>query len=63
MKRYCYLGNPLLVDYVAHFLMGRDIHARRIQLSRMESTDSGLVDDVKERMIEIHDQMKDDEQE
>lgn len=63
IKRYCFDGHALHADNVAHFLMGQDLHTRRVHLARMETTDPGLVDDVKGRMIDIHDQLKEDDPE
>ena len=63
VKRYCVDGQQYQADYVAHFLMGRDIHTRRVHLAKMETTDPGLVEPVKERMIAIHDQLREEEAE
>lgn len=57
-KRYCFHGLRFYVDYLAHFLMGRDIHTRRVQLAQVEANDSVTCGDLKARMIEIHEQMK-----
>lgn len=63
VKRYCIQGQPLHVDHIAYFLMGRDIHTRRVHLTAMETTDPGLIEPVKERLIAIHDQLRGDEEE
>ncbi|WP_085618817.1 MULTISPECIES: hypothetical protein [unclassified Pseudomonas] len=60
-KRYCFYGLRFLVDYLAHYLMGRDLHTRRVHLAQIEAADPVTCDDLKARLIEIHEQMKGDE--
>ncbi len=58
VKRYCSEGKALLVNYLANYLMGHDLYTRRTHLARMEATDPGIIDDLKARMIAIHEQTK-----
>jgi len=60
-KRYCFYGLRFHVDHLAHYLMGRDLHTRRVHLAQVEAADSVTCNDLKARMIEIYEQMKGDD--